>query len=174
MKMFANPSAFGFGSASIHSRSSPAICADVGFGGLHVWPPSVDLPTVRLASVRLENAIVLPVPGTAGAICFGPSAQSQSPPPIVPSGEPRDFHVDPSCEMRNALHPAGTPIGAITYDRPYWSVRMLGSAVSLLPGSSRLRLNVPASGTAATACDDACAVATCALAGANAAASAAA
>src|SRR5204863_6523782 len=117
-------------------RSSPAICADVGFGGLHVWPPSVDLPTVRFASVRLENAIVLPVPAIAGAVCFGPSAQSQSPPPIVPSGEPRNLYVDPSCDIRNALHQAGTPIGAITYDRPHWSVLMLGPAVSLPPAIS--------------------------------------
>src|SRR4051794_19062680 len=114
MKILAYPSAFSFGSASIHSRSSPMTCVDATFGGLKVEPPSVDFPTVRFARVRLEKASVLPVPAWPGAVCFGPRAQSQSPPPTVASGEPRYFHVDPSCETRNALQPAGTPIGAIT------------------------------------------------------------
>ena len=59
--------------------------------------------------------------------------------------------MDPSCETRKALQPAGTPVGAITKDRPYWSVRMLGSAALLLPLSSRFGLNVAVGGTAAEA-----------------------
>ena len=47
---------------------------------------------------------------------------------------------------RKALQPAGTPIGAITKERPKRSVRMLGSAALLLWASSRFGLKVEAGG----------------------------
>src|SRR5205823_1823819 len=53
---------------------------------------------------------------------------------------------------RQALQPAGTPVGPITNERPKRSVRMLGSAVFVLPWRSRLGLNVcPLAGFAAAA-----------------------
>src|SRR2546430_17683206 len=73
-------------------------------------------------------------------------AQSQSPPPAVWSGKPRKVDADPSCVTRNALHPAGTPVGAITKERPSLSVLMLGSAALPLPFSKRFALNVAAGG----------------------------
>src|SRR5436309_14953536 len=76
-------------------------------------------------------------------------AQSQSPPPAVWSGKPRKLDADPSCVTRKALHPAGTPIGAITNDRPNLSVLMLGSAALPLPVNCRFVLNVAAGGAAA-------------------------
>src|SRR5581483_1400834 len=142
--MSSNPSAFGFGSASIHIRSSIAICAAAALGGPNVAPPSSDLPTVTFASVRLEYARSLPVAETDGAVSFGPIAKSQSPPPAVWSGKPRYLDVEPSCETLKALQPAGTPIGPITYELPYWSVRMLGSAALAEPLRDRLGLKVPA------------------------------
>src|SRR5436309_15258653 len=82
---------------------------------------------------------------------WGPMAQSQSPPPAVWSGNPGKLQADPSCATRKALHPAGTPVGAITNDRPNRSVLMLGSAALLLPLSSRFGLNVAVGGAAANA-----------------------
>src|SRR2546426_11214565 len=82
-------------------------------------------------------------------VSWGPMAQSQSPPPAVWSGNPRKVEADPSCVTRKALHPAGTPMGAITKDRPNLSVLMLGSAALLLPVSRRFALNVVAAGAAA-------------------------
>src|SRR5581483_2528020 len=142
--MSSNPSAFGFGSASIHMRSSIAICAAPAFGGPNVVPPSSDLPTVTFASDRLEYARSLPVAETDGAVSFGPIAKSQSPPPAWWSGKPRYFDEEPSWVTLKALQPAGTPTGPITYEFPYWSVRMLGSAAPLLPLSKRFALKVPA------------------------------
>src|SRR5438034_3166437 len=84
-------------------------------------------------------------------VSWGPMAQSQSPPPAVWSGNPRKLEADPSCATRKALQPAGTPVGAITNDRPNRSVRMLGSPALLLPLSNRLGLNVAVGGTAAEA-----------------------
>src|SRR5947207_9625312 len=81
-------------------------------------------------------------------VSCGPMAQSQSPPPAVWSGNPRNVEADPSCVTRNALQPAGTPVGPMTNDRPNRSVRMLGSAALLLPASSRFVLNVAAEGSA--------------------------
>src|SRR5947209_6786708 len=48
----------------------------------------------------------------------------------------------PLCATRNALHPAGTPVGPITKAWPKRSVRMLGSPALLLPWSNRLGLNI--------------------------------
>src|SRR2546427_9791356 len=79
-------------------------------------------------------------------------AQSQSPPPAVWSGKPRKLETDPSCVTRKALHPAGTPIGAITKDRPNRSVLMLGSAALLLPASRRFGLNVAVGGKDVATC----------------------
>src|SRR5437667_12519683 len=79
-------------------------------------------------------------------------AQSQSPPPAVWSGKPRKLDADPSCVTRKALHAAGTPMGAITNDRPNLSVLMLGSPAPLLPDSRRFVLNVADGGTAVTRC----------------------
>src|SRR5438552_3065062 len=56
--------------------------------------------------------------------------------------------ADPSCVTRNALQPAGTPVGPMTKDRPNRSVRMLGSPALLLPASSRFVLNVADGGSA--------------------------
>src|SRR5712691_1772460 len=56
---------------------------------------------------------------------------------------------DPSWVTRKALQPAGTPIGAITKDRPNRSVLMLGSAALALCASSRLGLKVAAGRAAA-------------------------
>src|SRR5256885_6667324 len=84
-------------------------------------------------------------------VSWGPMAQSQSPPPAVWSGNPRKLEADPSWLTRKALHPAGTPVGAITNDRPNWSVLMLGSAALLLPFSRRFALNVAVGGAAAEA-----------------------
>src|SRR2546430_15052089 len=75
-------------------------------------------------------------------------AQSQSPPPAVWAGKPRKGDADPWCVTRNALHPAGAPVGAITKDRPSLSVLMLGSAALPLPFSKRFALNVAAGGAA--------------------------
>src|SRR2546430_17619801 len=75
-------------------------------------------------------------------------AQSQSPPPAVWAGKPRKGDADPWCVTRNALHPAGTPVGAITKERPSLSVLMLGSAALPLPFSKRFALNVAAGGAA--------------------------
>src|SRR5438093_4945839 len=75
-------------------------------------------------------------------------AQSQSPPPAVWSGKPRKLDADPSCVTRKALQPAGTPIGAMTKDRPNLSVRMLGSAALPLPLSKRFTLNAAGEGEA--------------------------
>src|SRR5947207_14593419 len=87
-------------------------------------------------------------------VSCGPMAQSQSPPPAVWSGNPRNVEADPSCVTRKALQPAGTPVGAITNDRPNRSVLMLGSAAFVLPARSRFGLNVAAGGAAAAAgCD---------------------
>ena len=111
-----------------------------------------------LASVRLEYARSLsegvPKPGRL-AVSWGPMAQSQSPPPAVWSGKPRNVEDEPSCVTRKALQPAGTPVGAITKDRPNLSVRMLGSAALLLPLSSRFGLKVAVGGGAAPAGADA-------------------
>src|SRR5437867_9016771 len=82
-------------------------------------------------------------------------AQSQSPPPAVWSGKPRNVEDEPSCVTRKALQPAGTPVGAITKDRPNLSVRMLGSAALLLPLRSRFGLKVAVGGGAAPAGADA-------------------
>ena len=60
--------------------------------------------------------------------------------------------ADPSCVTRKALHPAGTPMGAITNDRPNLSVLMLGSPAPLLPDSRRFVLNVADGGRAVTRC----------------------
>src|SRR2546426_11383680 len=79
-------------------------------------------------------------------VSWGPMAQSQSPPPAVWSGNPRKLETDPSCVTRKALQPAGTPVGAITNDRPNRSVLMLGSAALLLPLSRRFGLNVAGRG----------------------------
>src|SRR5438067_1182377 len=57
--------------------------------------------------------------------------------------------ADPSCVTRNALQPAGTPVGPMTNDRPNRSVRMLGSPALLLPARKRFVLNVAGEGTAA-------------------------
>src|SRR2546426_12073865 len=84
-------------------------------------------------------------------VSWGPMAQSQSPPPAVWSGNPRKLETDPSCVTRKALQPAGTPVGAITNDRPNRSVLMLGSAALLLPLSRRFGLNVAVGGAAAAA-----------------------
>src|SRR3954454_17655621 len=92
------------------------------------------------ANVRLEYARL----SFVEPVSAGPTAQSQSPPPAVLSGKPRKVPALPSCVTRHALQPAGTPVGAITKDRPWLSVRMLGSPVPLEPGSSRLVLNVGA------------------------------
>src|SRR5438876_4727912 len=78
-------------------------------------------------------------------------AQSQSPPPAVWSGKPRKLDTDPSCITRKALHPAGTPVGAITNDRPNRSVLMLGSAALSLCCNSRFALNVATGGAGAGA-----------------------
>src|SRR6266550_765329 len=83
-----------------------------------------------------------------GEVSWGPMAQSQSPPPAVWSGKPRKLEADPSWLTRKALHPAGTPVGAITNDRPNRSVLMLGSAALLLPLSSRFGLNLAVGGAA--------------------------
>src|SRR5437867_12169639 len=82
-------------------------------------------------------------------------AQSQSPPPAVWSGKPRNVEDEPSCVTRKALQPAGTPVGAITKDRPNLSVRMLGSAALLLPLRSRCGLKVAVGGGEAPAGADA-------------------
>src|SRR5438067_5171179 len=83
-------------------------------------------------------------------VSCGPIAQSQSPPPAVWSGWPMYVELDPSWVTRQALQPAGTPVGPITNERPKRSVRMLGSAVFVLPWRSRLALNVdPLPGLAA-------------------------
>src|SRR5438477_8525004 len=58
--------------------------------------------------------------------------------------------AEPSCVTRNALQPAGTPVGPMTKDRPNRSVRMLGSPALLLPASRRFVLNVAAEGSAVT------------------------
>src|SRR5213592_204903 len=85
-------------------------------------------------------------------VSCGPIAQSQSPPPAVWSGWPMYVALDPSWVTRQALQPAGTPVGPITNERPKRSVRMLGSAVFVLPWRSRLGLNVcPLAGFAAAA-----------------------
>src|SRR5713226_3808816 len=119
MKMSAKPAALSFGSASIHIRSSPPTWAAPGLGGPNVVPASLDLPTVMFAAVRLEYArpesVGVPKPGSAEVSC-GPMAQSQSPPPAVWSGKPRKVDTDPSCLTRNALQPAGTPVGPMTND----------------------------------------------------------
>src|SRR5436309_8724591 len=78
-------------------------------------------------------------------------AQSQSPPPAVWSGKPRNVEDEPSCVTRKALHPAGTPVGAITKGRPNLSVRMLGSAALVLFLRRRFGLKVAVGGAAATA-----------------------
>src|SRR5436190_23018761 len=75
-------------------------------------------------------------------VSCGPIAQSQSPPPAVWSGWPMYVALDPSWVTRQALQPAGTPVGPITNERPNRSVRMLGSAVLVLPWRSRLGLNI--------------------------------
>src|SRR5205823_14674976 len=75
-------------------------------------------------------------------VSCGPIAQSQSPPPAVWSGWPMYVALDPSWVTRQALQPAGTPVGPTTKERPKRSVRMLGSAVLVLPCRSRLGLNV--------------------------------
>src|SRR5438874_4780006 len=75
-------------------------------------------------------------------VSCGPIAQSQSPPPAVWSGWPMYVELDPSWVTRQALQPAGTPVGPITNGRPKRSVRILGSAVLVLPWRSRLGLNV--------------------------------
>src|SRR5439155_16479688 len=54
--------------------------------------------------------------------------------------------ADPSCVTRNALQPAGTPVGPMTKDRPNRPVRMLGSPALLLPASNRFVLNVAVDG----------------------------
>src|SRR5205814_8811207 len=77
-------------------------------------------------------------------VSCGPIAQSQSPPPAVWSGWPMYVALDPSWVTRQALQPAGTPVGPITNERPKRSVRILGSAVFVLPWRSRLGLNVDA------------------------------
>src|SRR5437773_6390922 len=84
-----------------------------------------------------------------GEVSWGPMAQSQSPPPAVWSGNPRKVEADPSCVIRKALHPAGTPVGAITNDRPNRSVLMLGSAALSLCCKSRFGLNVATGGAGA-------------------------
>src|SRR5207302_8343801 len=151
MKTVSNPPLLSLGSAACHIRSSPPTCAAPGLGGPNVVPPSLDLPTVMLAAVRLEYArpesLGFPKPSSAAVSC-GPIAQSQSPPPAVWSGKPRKVDADPSCVTRKALQPAGTPVGPMTKDRPNRSVRMLGSAALLLPASSRFVLNVAAEGSA--------------------------
>src|SRR5207249_8112874 len=60
--------------------------------------------------------------------------------------------TDPSCVTRKALHPAGTPVGAITNDRPNLSVLMLGSAALLLPASRRFVLKVAGGGKDVATC----------------------
>ena len=60
--------------------------------------------------------------------------------------------TDPSCVTRKALHPAGTPVGAITNDRPNLSVLMLGSAALLLPASRRFVLKVADGGRDTATC----------------------
>src|SRR5205809_4437253 len=84
-------------------------------------------------------------------VSCGPIAQSQSPPPAVWSGWPMYVALDPSWVTRHALQPAGTPVGPMTNERPKRSVRMLGSAVLLLPWSSRLELKIVPLGFAAAA-----------------------
>src|SRR5205814_8054681 len=84
-------------------------------------------------------------------VSCGPIAQSQSPPPAVWSGWPMYVALDPSWVTRQALQPAGTPVGPITNERPKRSVRMLGSAVLVLPWRSRLGLNAALPGLAAAA-----------------------
>src|SRR5205823_7756587 len=85
-------------------------------------------------------------------VSCGPIAQSQSPPPAVWSGWPMYVALDPSWVTRQALQPAGTPVGPITNERPNRSVRILGSAVFVLPWRSRFGLNVcPLAGLASTA-----------------------
>src|SRR5256885_7631822 len=121
-------------------RSSPATCCEKTFGTPKVVPPSSECPVVMFGSVRLEYARFGAVP----PVSCGPTAQSQSPPPTVPSGYPRYVSAEPSCVTRHALQPAGTPVGAITNERPWLSVRMLGSPVPLECGSCRLVLNVGA------------------------------
>src|SRR5579884_1326451 len=110
MKMVAKPAAFSLGSAACHIRSSPPTCAAAGLGAENVLPPSSDLPTVMLAAVRLEKARSLSLAVTVAAVSWGPSAQSQSPPPAVWSGKPRKALVEPLWLTRNALQPAGTPV----------------------------------------------------------------
>src|SRR5438309_5113292 len=149
-----NPRLLSFGSAAIHIRSSPATCCEYGFGGPKVVPPSSDLPVVMLASVRLEYASKLSVEGgvIVGDVSCGPMAQSQSPPPTVLSGKPRKVDADPSWRTRNALQPAGTPVGPMTNDWPNWSVRMLGSAALALPLSRRFGLKVAVGGSEVETC----------------------
>src|SRR2546430_7454025 len=60
--------------------------------------------------------------------------------------------TDPSCVTRKALQPAGTPVGAITNDRPNLAVLMLGSAALLLPASRRFVLNVAGGGIDVATC----------------------
>src|SRR5438309_10509096 len=112
----ANPRLFSFGSASIHIRSSPATCCEYGFGGPKVAPPSSDLPVVMLASVRLEYASTLSVEGgvIVGDVSCGPIAQSQSPPPAVWSGKPREVGANRACRTRKAVHAGGTPLRPTT------------------------------------------------------------
>src|ERR1700730_3054299 len=153
MKMSASPAALSLGSAAIHIRSSPPTWAAAGFGVLNVVPPSSDLATVMLGSVRLLNARSPSLGGgvMVAEVSCGPTAQSQSPPPTPWSGRPMNFEVEPSCEPRNDGQPPPTPEGPVTKERPNRSVRMLGSAAPLLPLSSRFLLKVAAGGAAAAA-----------------------
>src|SRR5438067_7884756 len=84
-------------------------------------------------------------------VSCGPIAQSQSPPPAVWSGWPMYVALDPSWVTRQALQPAGTPVGPITNERPKRSVRILGSAVLVLPWRSRFGLKAALPGLAAAA-----------------------
>src|SRR3984893_3076815 len=147
MKTSASPARLSFGSAAIHMRSSPSTCVPAALGAPKVVPPSSDLLTVMLGSVRLENARTLSEAATA--VSCGPSAQSQAPPPTPWSGRPMNFEAEPSCKTRNEGQPPPTPVGPVTNERPNLSVRMLGSAAPLLPVRSRFVLNVAAGGAVA-------------------------
>src|SRR5256885_14030944 len=153
MNMVLKPALLSLGSAAIHIRSSPTTWVDAGLGEMKVLPSSLDFPVVMLTRLsRLENATLSAVGvGKVGSaeVSLGPIAQSQSPPPALWSGAPMNFAVEPAWLTRIALH--CSPVGPMTNDSPRLLVRMLGSAAPLLPGGSRLGLNVAAGGGAAHA-----------------------
>src|SRR5579872_7515762 len=108
MNTVSKPAEFSFGSAAIHILSSPTTCVEAGLGEMKLLPSSVDLPVLMLTRLsRLENARSSEVGAGNPAraeVSFGPTDQSQSPPPALWSGAPMNLADEPLCTTLIALH----------------------------------------------------------------------